>query len=165
MGKSSKTELTLKQRLFVEAYTGEARGNATQAARLAGYRGNDKTLAQVGKENLRKPTIANAIKPRLEDLVGTVVLGRVELQSLWTKWALDESATKNERVRATELLARSQGLFIEKREVTKTGATKPKRKPPTSEELAEKIRRAQRVIDAIKSKEAESGREPEPTQH
>lgn len=29
--------LTLKQRLFVEAYLGEARGNATEAARIAGY--------------------------------------------------------------------------------------------------------------------------------
>ena len=29
--------LTLKQRLFVEAYLGEANGNATKAARIAGY--------------------------------------------------------------------------------------------------------------------------------
>jgi phage terminase small subunit len=30
-------KLTLKQRRFVEAYCGEAAGNATQAAKLAGY--------------------------------------------------------------------------------------------------------------------------------
>jgi len=48
-------KLTLKQQLFVEAYLGEAKGNATEAARIAGYKGNEITLAAVGAENLRKP--------------------------------------------------------------------------------------------------------------
>lgn len=56
--------LTEKQRRFVEAYMGAARGNATEAARLAGYKGNDVTLAAVGSENLRKPQIAQAIEER-----------------------------------------------------------------------------------------------------
>ena len=30
-------QLTYKQRLFVSAYLGEANGNATEAARIAGY--------------------------------------------------------------------------------------------------------------------------------
>ena len=30
-------ELTTKQQLFIEHYLGEAKGNATQAARMAGY--------------------------------------------------------------------------------------------------------------------------------
>jgi hypothetical protein len=54
-------ELTLKQRLFIEAYCGRARGNATEAARLANYDGTDVTLATVGCENLRKPQIKDAI--------------------------------------------------------------------------------------------------------
>jgi phage terminase small subunit len=38
------SELTTKQRLFVEAFIGAANGNATEAARLAGYQGSDDTL-------------------------------------------------------------------------------------------------------------------------
>lgn len=53
--------LTIKQKRFVDAYTGPARGNGTQAARLAGYAGTENTLAVVARENLRKPQIQDAI--------------------------------------------------------------------------------------------------------
>ena len=54
-------KLTLKQRLFVEAYLGKAKGNASEAARLAGYKGNAVTLGSVGAENLKKPQIAEML--------------------------------------------------------------------------------------------------------
>lgn len=57
--------LTTKQRLFVEAYL--ASPNATEAARKAGYKGNDVTLGAVGFENLKKPQIAAFIEKRVED--------------------------------------------------------------------------------------------------
>jgi hypothetical protein len=41
-------------------------GNATEAARLAGYRGNDVTLAASGHENLRKPQISEAVSERAD---------------------------------------------------------------------------------------------------
>ena len=46
--------LTLKQRLFCEYYAGEAQGNATEAARLAGYQGNDNALSTLGAKLVRK---------------------------------------------------------------------------------------------------------------
>lgn len=52
------------QRKFVEAFVGPAKGNATEAARLAGYKGNTVTLAAVGAENLKKPLVAEAIAER-----------------------------------------------------------------------------------------------------
>lgn len=57
--------LTLKQLKFVEYYVGEANGNASEAARMAGY------AAPViqGCENLRKPNIRTAIDERLAPLV------------------------------------------------------------------------------------------------
>ena len=55
-------KLTTKQQRFVDFYD----GNATQAAKDAGYKGNDKTLQTVGKENLLKPLIAEAVKFREE---------------------------------------------------------------------------------------------------
>lgn len=59
--------LTDKQRLFVEAYLGEAGLNATQAARLAGYKAkDDANFAVIGSENLRIPKIAAYIAARME---------------------------------------------------------------------------------------------------
>ena len=53
--------LTYKQSLFVAYYLGECDGNATKSARLAGYKGNERTLISVGNENLTKPNIKAAI--------------------------------------------------------------------------------------------------------
>lgn len=61
-------ELTHKQRLFVEAFLGEASGNATQAARIAGYSGNDNTLAQRGAELVRNSKIAALVEKRVENV-------------------------------------------------------------------------------------------------
>ena len=56
-------DLTTKQQAFVSAYTGEAHGVATEAARLAGYNASsDASLAQVGYTNLRHPAIVAAIE-------------------------------------------------------------------------------------------------------
>lgn len=55
-------KLTLKQKRFVDAYI--ETGNATEAARRAGY--SEKTAYATGAENLRKPQIQKAIQERLD---------------------------------------------------------------------------------------------------
>lgn len=62
----SREGLTTKQRMFVEAYLSNG-FNATEAARTAGYKGNDVTLAAVGYENLRKPQISEAVAERVNE--------------------------------------------------------------------------------------------------
>lgn len=59
--------LTGKQRAFIDAYLGPAKFNATEAARLAGYKGDDASLAQIGYENLRKLEIAAEVKARFNE--------------------------------------------------------------------------------------------------
>lgn len=61
------SQLTKLQEAFIDAYLGKANFNATEAARLAKYKGNGRTLASVGWENLRKPEIAEEIKKRLQN--------------------------------------------------------------------------------------------------
>ncbi len=56
-------ELTLKERRFVECYLGEARGCASLAARMAGYKNDHPT----GSRLLRKPTVRAAIASELDD--------------------------------------------------------------------------------------------------
>jgi hypothetical protein len=61
------SNLTPKQQKFLEAYLGEANFNATEAARLAGYKGEDNVLAVVGCQNLRKPNIAEELRKAWEE--------------------------------------------------------------------------------------------------
>lgn len=60
MSESKRLRLTGKQQAFIDHYLECL--NATEAARRAGYQGNDATLAAVGYENLRKPQISVVIE-------------------------------------------------------------------------------------------------------
>lgn len=109
-GNGNGRKLTEKQRRFVEAYMGEAKGNATEAARLAGYKGNRATLQAVGKENLSKPLISGAVAQvqSADPLVAT----REERQQFWTAMMKDEEAHPVARLKASELLAKASGDFV-----------------------------------------------------
>lgn len=78
---SSEPKLTDKQRSFVREYVRCL--NSTKAARLAGYEGNDVTLASVGYENLRKPQIRAAIDEILtaNSMSGAEVIARINQQA------------------------------------------------------------------------------------
>jgi hypothetical protein len=56
--------LTYRQALFVSFYLGEANGNATEAARMAGYA----KAKQSGSANLRKSQIRAALDSRLDEV-------------------------------------------------------------------------------------------------
>jgi phage terminase small subunit len=57
--------LTDKEYLFANYYLGDARFNATEAAKLAGY--SERSARQIGYENLTKPYIQAYIRERSED--------------------------------------------------------------------------------------------------
>lgn len=58
--------MTDKQKIFCEKYI--QCWNATEAARQAGYSGDDNTLGVVGYENLRKPKIKEYIEDRMNEV-------------------------------------------------------------------------------------------------
>jgi len=111
---SGERPLTRKQTLFVEAYCGEAAGNATEAARLAGYAGNDVTLGQVGAENLKKPQISKAIIKR--DLENPRIKSPDEIREFWSSMMDDYNATRTEKLTAARDLARSRAMFVDRTE-------------------------------------------------
>lgn len=109
--------LTRKQQAFVDAYT----GNGTAAARAAGYKGSDATLAQVASENLRKPEVLEAIQVRNQVLPqvraavaqASHIATRAERQAFWTSVMLDASERTADRLKAAELLGRSEADFTD----------------------------------------------------
>ena len=107
-------KLTVKQKKFIQAYS----GNATEAARIAGYKGNDATLAQVGYENMMNPEINSQVMKRQDLEIQRIVMNRLDRQILWTELARSSSVEVKDRLKATELLGRSEGDFTEKLEVS-----------------------------------------------
>lgn len=73
-------KLTEKQRRFVNAYI--KTGNAAEAARQAGYK--KKTADAIGRENLRKPTVRNAIEKRLKEIEDAQIADAKEVMKLIT---------------------------------------------------------------------------------
>ncbi|MBI9090727.1 MAG: terminase small subunit [Desulfobacterium sp.] len=129
MSETPLKKLTAKQQRFVDCYD----GNATEAARQAGYKGNDATLAVVGAENLRKPNVIAEIRSREEKRQSNKIATREERQAFWTDVLRGDVKKKiylagevidtdpleismKDRLKAAELLGKSEGDF--KLEVT-----------------------------------------------
>ncbi len=106
--------LTLKQRRFVDAYMGEANGNATEAARMAGYSQSSPAVTQhAGHEVLRNPNVRSEI----ERIYSSRVASRAERQAFWTDTMRSGAHEMGHRLKATELLGKTQGDFIARLEV------------------------------------------------
>ena len=117
--KDSPDGLTPKQRSFVKAYRGQAAGNATEAARLAGY----KSPMVEGCRLLRNAKVAQAIGSTPQS--NPRIASPERLQEFWSSVleGVEEDARMTDRLKASELLAKAQGVFIERREITgKDGA-------------------------------------------
>lgn len=121
-------KLTAKQKKFIAAYD----GNATQAAIAAGY--SKKTAKQIAQENLTKPYVAEAIAQRQEKEERKLIATRAERQRFWTEIMMAAEAELRDRLRASELLGKSEADFTEKVEVS------------ASADLAEALMQARKKI-------------------
>ncbi|MGH9811541.1 MAG: terminase small subunit [Candidatus Acidiferrales bacterium] len=113
-----KRELNARQQRFAEVY----QGNATEAARKAGYEGTDASLATMGQRLLRKVEIRRAIATREKTERREHIATRQERQQFWSAVMADRREKMRDRLRAAELLGKSEGDFIERieHEVGKT---------------------------------------------
>ncbi|KKO51142.1 terminase small subunit [Paenibacillus sp. DMB20] len=110
--------LTAKQELFVQEYLKDL--NATQAAIRAGY--SEKTAAETGYENLRKPQIAAEIEKR-QQKIG-------EKNEITVEWILEEMKDTYRQAKemgelsaankSLEMLGRYKGMFNFKLKVDAT---------------------------------------------
>jgi phage terminase small subunit len=104
----AKRKLTEKRRRFVDYFLGQAAGNATEAARLAGY-------AKPEPEGHRLLKIAE-VRQAVESHAKTRarIKTRDERQEWWSKIMDDEDQPTKDRLRASELLAKSQADFVQR---------------------------------------------------
>ena len=108
-------KLTLKQTRFISAYVGEAKGNATQAAKLAGYSGNADTLRMTGSKTVAKAYIQAAIRKIVES--DPLVKNRAQRRQWWSEVIDEKENDLSHRLRASELLAKASGDFVQRVEL------------------------------------------------
>lgn len=105
-------ELTVRQKRFVELYD----GNATEAAVKAGY--SQKYANRIAAQLMDNEKIVDAIHERESNRDTTEIMTREQRKIFWTEIARDSSRSIRDRLRASELLAKSEGDFIDRREIT-----------------------------------------------
>lgn len=96
------------KRRFAELYD----GNGAQSAKRAGCKGDLNSCGVQAMRWLKDPEVQKLIEARRQREIRVAVADRLELQELWSGLARDGSNPLPERLRASELLARSHGMFL-----------------------------------------------------
>lgn len=106
-----KYNLTVKQAKFVLFYT----GNATEAAKKAGYR----NPGQTGYKVLNNAKVQQAIHvPQPDtDTPSVKVYDRAALIKYWSEIIDSTAYTNQEKIKASENLARAQAVFVDRQAI------------------------------------------------
>lgn len=102
-------KLTEKQRLFVVAFLGEAQGNGTKAAQLAGV--PRQSAATMAWKWLRKVQVQKALVQRREKKETIALLTQDRRETLMSGWAEDEQLDMKHRTKAMDMLNRCAGAY------------------------------------------------------
>lgn len=106
--------LNERRRRFVAAYARLA--NATKAAIEAGY--SQKTAKQIGERLLSFVDVKNAIAELTKEHQSKTIASAIERQQFWTSIMRAEGefsgSELKDRIKAAELLGKTQGDFIER---------------------------------------------------
>ena len=103
-------KINAKQKKFADEYI--ITGNAEKSALTAGYSKNysraqaHKLLANVG--------IKKYMDERLKEIDDANIATEKEIKEFWTNMFRDEDQRTSERLKASELLAKTNGMFIDK---------------------------------------------------
>jgi len=98
--------LTDKQELWISHYLGGASLNATEAARMAGYKDCD----SAGFTNRKNPILRARID---EELRARAASSEVVLDAI-AQLAFSPTITPQDRIKALELLGKAHGLFTDR---------------------------------------------------
>jgi phage terminase small subunit len=113
-----KPSLSERERRFVDAYMGDAQGNGTAAARLAGYKGNAKVLGVQSTRLLTKANIQAAVTARRVALDSQSIADAKERREILTAIIRNGQQESRDRIRAIDVANKMDGIYIEKHELT-----------------------------------------------
>ena len=107
--------LTTRQKRFIEVFN----GNVVESARLAGY-SEQYALKQAHITLGRNRIIQQAIQERERNRQEPLIATREERQRFWTGVMNDESAEMQHRLKASELLGKSECDFSDRLQIDST---------------------------------------------
>lgn len=97
-----------KQKAFCEYYA--ACGNAAQAARQAGY--SEKAARSIGQRLLTNADILEYIRSLQDQAAEARISSLAQVKGFWSDVMNDESQKMSNRLKASEMLAKSAGAFV-----------------------------------------------------
>lgn len=130
----SARRLSGKQRAFVEAYLGPAEWNATEAASIAGYKGDRQGLSVVGSGLLSNVRVAQAIAQRLAESGASTA----ELVHRWlmvTRGDISDCINSAGEVNIRKLRDLGLGFLVKGARPSKEGAVILLRDPENAERM------------------------------
>lgn len=107
--------LTVRERAFVTAYLGPARGNGKQAALLAGYA--PKNAAIQASQLLTRLNVRNALEKALEKVERAAIADAVERDELLTGILRNPFLESKTRMRAIAELNKVEGRHIARHKI------------------------------------------------
>lgn len=109
--------LTPMQQKWIDEYI--KCDDLTTASRNAGYKGTNGNLRAMGYQNkLKFKELLEARKKELDEGITKETIAELEdIYTFWTEVLQDPNAKMNDRLKASEYLAKAKGAFIEKRQV------------------------------------------------
>lgn len=115
-------KLTGKQTAFIQHYLGDSKFNATDAARKAGYKGNENTLNQTANKLVRNGKIRALLDAKAAETTQNSEI-TVESIAKEIRSIAFGTAGLTYRLRALELLGRYRAMFTDKVENLGDGLT------------------------------------------
>lgn len=114
---SNRGNLTIKQQRFADGFI--TTGNATQSYIDAGYSVKQRNTAEVNASILlRNHKVIQYIDKVNSDLEGDRIAGMEEVKEFWTNTMRSPIVERKDRIKASELIAKTNGAFIERIEHT-----------------------------------------------
>lgn len=110
-------KLSKKQMLWIDEYI--KTDDLTTASRNAGYKSSARGLKSIGYQNSVKfKEIIDKRRMELNEKITNENIASIEdIQKFWTEVYNDPDSKLADRLKASELLGKSKGAFIERREV------------------------------------------------
>ena len=139
-------KLTGKQQIFCDEYCTNG-FNASQAYKTA-YPKSKRNWDSLGHENMVKPCIINEINRQKAEIKANTVASRTVRQKFWSDMMQDNDTPKQERLRASELLGRSEADFTDNISNTVPDQTETLTKEQQIEALRAQIRLLTEADDA-----------------
>ncbi len=104
--------MTVKQKMFADEYI--KTGNAKQSYINAGYSARGNSAEANASRLLRNDKVLAYIKQRNQEIDKDTIADMTEVKEFWTNMLRNRAADPKDRLKASELIAKTNGAFLDR---------------------------------------------------